>query len=334
MLIAHIIIRQKIAIVCANCIKRSGNYNSISIECVGQNCRGFKWSSFISTTGLFLQENTVKFNEKQTRLTVSNYIPFYDIVNTTIMVTGENKNGEKKGMVTKVLAVMHKNNNTVLKVSNKGLNARGKTALNLVRKPDVPGPNYENHWSNANIAILNNIAFDNNNIKFHTTPFVFEKPALICNKNKNDRTFSLIVTLDDENNRTVMEKDKVIRTMTQKNMLQQIKDGDNTFFKVATMSFNGKAGIALIRKVEVLKNNKYNLELIADRKNFNRLSNNTNINKLTYTSVEKVRTQNAELESVRIMNELCAINSQFFCGGFCTWCGITGGACRYTCAPV
>ena len=292
--------------VCANCIRRSGSYNSISIECVRQNCRGFKWSSFISTTGFFLQENKVKFNEKQTRLTVSNYIPFYDIVNTTIMVTGENKNGEKKSMVTKVLAVMHKNDNTVLKVSNKGLNARGKTALDLVRNPDVTEPNWE--LSNASIAILNNMAFHNNNIKFYT-PFVFEKPVRIYNKNKNDRTFSLTFRLDDENNRTVMEKDKVIRTMTQKNMLQQIKDGDeNNVFKVATMSFNGRAGIALIKKVEVLKNNKYKLKLIADRKNFNRLSNNTTINKLTYTSVEKVRTQNLHLDAVRVMNSLCAIN--------------------------
>jgi hypothetical protein len=121
--------------------------------------------------------------------------------------------------------------------------------------------------------------------------------------------------------------------MTQKNMLKQIKDGDeNRVFKVVTMSFNGEAGLALIKKVEVLKNNKYKLYLIADKKNFSRLSDNATINKLTYTSVEKVRTQNLELEAVKFMNSLCAVNSQFFCGGYCTLCG--SGGCRYTCAPV
>ena len=240
----------------------------------------------------------------------------------------------------KVVAVMHKNSDTVLKVSNKGLIAKGKTAQMLVRNasdsdlPGLPGDKWD-YWGNASMAILSNMAFDKNNI--HPIPIDLETPAHINIINKNDRTFSLTLKLDDGNKRTVTEKDKVIRTMTQKNMLKQIKDGDeNRVFKVVTMSFNGKAGIALIKKVEVLKNNKYKIELIADRKNFNQLSNNTTINKLTYTSVEKVRTQNIELEAVKLMNSLCAVNSQFFCKGIgsCTWCGIIGGGCRYTCAPV
>jgi hypothetical protein len=317
----------------AGCFRCTSNSSpSLDVPCVRRKCRNFSFnitlSNFTSTTGLALRENTVKFNEKKNQLTVCDFIiPFCDIVNATIMVTGENKNGEKKSMVTKVVAVMHKNKNTVLEVSNKGLIARGKTAQKLVRNPDVPDDKWD-YWS---IAILNNMAFDNNDIEFSTTNFVFENARI---HTKNNKTFFLTLTLDDENNRTVTEKDNIIRTMTQKNMLKQIKDGDeNRVLNVVTMSFNGKDGVAVIKKVEFLKNNKYKIKLIADRKNVNRLSNNTTINKLTYTSVEKV-TQNAELESVKLLNELCAINSEFFCGGFCTWCGITGGACRYTCAPV
>jgi hypothetical protein len=197
------------------------------------------------------------------------------------MVTGENKNGEKKSMVTKVVAVMHKNSDTVLKVSNKGLIAKGKTAQMLVRNasdsdlPGLPGDKWD-YWGNASMAILSNMAFDKNNI--HPIPIDLETPAHINIINKNDRTFSLTLKLDDGNKRTVMEKDSVITTMTQKNMLQQIKDVDGQLFKVFTMSFDGKAGsLALIKKVKVLKNNKYKLELIADKKTFNRLSDNTTI---------------------------------------------------------
>ena len=325
-----------------NCVGRSGNFYSINIRCVGQNCQGFKWTinsaSFTSTTGLAIQENTMKFNKEKSLLTVHNCnIPFNDIVNSTIMVTGENKNGEKKSMVTKVVAVMHKNYDTVLKVSNKGLIAKGKTAQMLVRNasdsdlPGLPGDKWD-YWGNASMAILSNMAFDNNNI--HPIPIDLETPAHINIINKNDRTFSLTLKLDDGNKRTVMEKDSVITTMTQKNMLKKIKDDNEAnFFKVVTMSFNGKAGLALIKKVEVLKNNKYKLELIADKKKFNRLSDNTTIKKLTYTSVEKVRTQQ-DLGPARFLNSLCAINSrQRHCGGFCTWCG-DKDRCRYTCAPI
>ena len=81
--------------VCNNkCVGWSGNFYSINIRCVGQNCRGFKWTinsaSFTSTTGLAIQENTMKFNKEKSLLTVHNCnIPFNDIVNSTIMVTGE-----------------------------------------------------------------------------------------------------------------------------------------------------------------------------------------------------------------------------------------------------
>jgi hypothetical protein len=287
--------------MCANnCFRtignRSGPYNSLSHTCAKRNCRfnpTINSASFISATGLALQENRVEFNEKQTQLTVRHLIiPFYDTVDATIMVTGENKNGEIKSMVTKVVAVTHKDSDTLLKVSNKGLNARGKTAVDFIH----PFYNFQlptDVWINASISILNNMDFDNNDIS--PTSLFFQNPAHINIINKNDRTFSLTLTLDDGNKRAVMEKDNIITTMTQKNMLKKIKDDNEVdVFKVVTMSFNGKAGLALIKEVKVLKNSKYRLYLITDKKNFSRLSDNATINKLTYTKIDdKVKTQSA-----------------------------------------
>lgn len=221
-------------------------------------------------------------------------------------------------MVTKVVAVMYKNNNTVLEVSNKII-ARGKTAQKLI------SPLLINFLSNANIAILNNMIFDRDDIIFRTTPFIFENPAHIKINNKHDRTFTLTLTLNDGNKRNVMEKDHVITTMTQKNMLKQIKDDENSFFKVVTMSFNGKDIIGFIKKVEVLKNNNYKLHLIGDKKNFNQLSDETTINKITYTSIEKVKVETQNLDAVRFLNSICSNFSKRQCR--CRWCNNRG--CRY-----
>lgn len=278
-------------------------------------------SNFTLLTGLTgLQEKKyVSFNKEKNELVIYGvFIEYDDVIGTTIMITGE-ENNEKKEMITIVKDVKYTKYETVLKVSNKELKAKGKTARDLLLNK------FPNSWTLSNIDILNST--DKNISYYNGTRIPIYSENLVINKrNKSSGLFNITLA-SDKNVETIILKNNVITTMTQSTYLKQLKDA--VVDKPQVVFISKPFCVAVITEMKSMKNDKYKLQLKTDIKELDKLKDKTTVDKLIHT----FKPANAVLDG------FCGLHGQnisFCINGGCRWCGGSNGcrSGRRECPPL
>jgi hypothetical protein len=252
------------------------------------------------------EKKYVAFNKEKSELVIYGvFIEYDDINGTTIFIRGENKNHEKIEMVTIVKDVKYSKYETVLKVSNKELKAKGKTAKDLLRNE------FPKKWTLSNIDIINST--DKNNSYYTGERIPLHFPKSVINKKNNSLGLFTITLASDKNGKTIIVKNNVVTTITQKSYLRQLKDAveDKPQLVIARFTGIGFSETAIL-EMKSIKNDKYKLELKMDIEELDKLKDNTTVDEIIHTA----RPANA------VLNWFCSMHRrERHCrNGSCTWC--------------